>query len=76
LISTSNNASIDPKAEAIHHRTTNQAIHQKIIEKIRLVQENRIFGCCFFCNHAKISGIHKNAKGKTQRYKKFSEYLK
>ena len=47
LILTSKRASIDAKAPEIHHRTILHAIHQNIIDKNKLVRENRIFGSCF-----------------------------
>ena len=46
-ISISNKASIDQNAQAIHHRTTLQAIPQKIIDTIKLFQENQILVSSF-----------------------------
>ena len=60
-ISISNKASIDQNAQAIHHRTTLQAIPQKIIDTIKLFQENQILGSSFWCNKARSKGIDKAA---------------
>jgi hypothetical protein len=57
----SNRASIDQNAQAIHHRTTLQAIPQKIIDTIKLFQENQILGSSFWCNIARSNGIDKAA---------------
>ena len=66
-MSTSNKASIDPNAHAIHHRTTLHAIHQNIIEMIKLSRENRIFDCSCWCNNAVSRGIDRAARTKTQK---------
>lgn len=60
-ISMSKRASIDQNAQAIHHRTTLQAIPQKIIDRIKLFQENQILGSSFWCNIARSNGIAKAA---------------
>ena len=64
---TSNRASIDQNAQAIHHRTTFQAIHQKIKDIIKLFHENQIFGSSFLCNSAINNGIRSTAKIITQK---------
>jgi hypothetical protein len=61
-ILTLNRASIDQNAQAIHHRTTLQAIHQKIKDTIKLFHENHIFDSSFLCNRAINKGIKSTAK--------------
>ena len=72
---TSNRASIDQNAQAIHHRTTLQAIHQKIRDTIKLFHENQIFGSSFLCNRAINNGINNTANSITQKYNNHSEYV-
>lgn len=74
-ILTLNNASIDQNAQAIHHRTTLQAIHQKIRDTIKLFHENQIFGSSFLCNMAINKGINITVKIMTQKYSNHSEYV-
>lgn len=64
---TSKRASIDQNAQAIHHRTTLQAIHQKIRDIIKLFHENQIFGSSFLCNNAINDGINNAANIITQK---------
>ena len=53
------------KAHEIHHRIMLHTIHQRIIDIIKLVRENRIFDSFFLCSSAIISGIQSKASGKT-----------
>jgi hypothetical protein len=72
---TSNRASIDQNAQAIPHRTTLQAIHQKIRDTIKLFHENQIFDSSFLCNIAINNGINNTATSITQKYNNHSEYV-
>ena len=74
-ISTLKSASIDQNAQAIPHRTTLQAIHQKIKDTIRLFHENQIFDSSFLCSMAINNGISNTAKATTQKYINHSEYV-
>ena len=74
-ISTSKRASIDHKAQAIHHRTILQAIPQNIKDTIKPFQENRIFYFSFWCNSARSNGIDRVARIKIQKYSSHSEYV-
>ena len=74
-IFTSNNASIDHNAHAIHHRTTFHAIHQNIKDTIKLVQENQILFSSFLCKMAINKGINMAASIITQKYSSHSEYV-
>lgn len=58
-ISTSKRASIEPNAQAIHHRTMLHAIDQKMIDVIKLSRENRIFASSSLCIMAISRGIHR-----------------
>lgn len=69
----SNSASIDAKAQEIHHRIMLHAIHQKTIAMNKLVRENRIFDSCFLWKRAMIRGIHKRARGRIRIYNSDSE---
>ena len=66
-ILTLNKASIDQNAQAIHHRTTLQAIHQKIRDIIKLFHENQILGSSFLCKIAINNGIRITARILTQK---------
>jgi len=74
-ILTSKSASIDQNAQAIHPRTTLHAIHQKIIEIIKLFQENQILGSSFLWSSAISNGIVIIARSIIQKYVKDSEYV-
>lgn len=58
---------MDQNAQAIHHRTMLQAIPQKIIDTIKLFQENQILGSSFWCNNARSNGIDRAAIIKIQK---------
>ncbi|MBQ5944891.1 hypothetical protein IJL65_00315 [bacterium] len=75
LMFTSNSASIDQKAQAIHHRTMLHAIHQNTRDVSKLVQENQILFSSFWCKIAINRGIDKPANNKTQKYTRDSEYV-
>ena len=66
-ILTSNRASIDQNAQAIHHRTMLHAIHQNMIDVTKLSRENQIFDSSFLCNIAINNGIRSTAKIMTQK---------